>query len=257
MKPDVLVELKSLRLHGMAGAWADLVEQGGNAGIESSRWLIEHLLQAEATDRARCGDIKRLAQWPACRTFRALMQHGDVPKPEYPRDGLEEPRLLSSGLEQGEADVGARDRQWDGGKPSARSDVDRTLHALDRCERCEQREAVDDVPRPCALAVDAGEVEAFVGEEEHAEVARQLPLLRLVELDAKPGQQFARSRVTWDRIGFWVERQPSHQLGLACSSVDACGGIRFAVGSATGIRHRMGPSRRLLAAGCRSLGATP
>jgi len=31
MKPDVLVELKSLRLHGMAGAWADLLEQGGNA----------------------------------------------------------------------------------------------------------------------------------------------------------------------------------------------------------------------------------
>ena len=52
MKPDVLVELKSLRLHGMAGAWADLMEQGGNTGIESSRWLIEHLLQAEGTDRA-------------------------------------------------------------------------------------------------------------------------------------------------------------------------------------------------------------
>ena len=52
MKPDVLVELKSLRLHGMAGAWADLIEQGGNAGIESSRWLLEHLLQAEGTDRA-------------------------------------------------------------------------------------------------------------------------------------------------------------------------------------------------------------
>jgi DNA replication protein DnaC len=52
MKPDVLVELKALRLHGMAGAWADLVEQGGNAGIETSRWLIEHLLQAEGTDRA-------------------------------------------------------------------------------------------------------------------------------------------------------------------------------------------------------------
>jgi DNA replication protein DnaC len=52
MKPDVLVELKALRLHGMAGAWADLIEQGGNAGIESSRWLIEHLLQAEGTDRA-------------------------------------------------------------------------------------------------------------------------------------------------------------------------------------------------------------
>ena len=52
MKPDVLVELKALRLHGMAGAWADLVEQGGDAGIDASRWLIEHLLQAEGTDRA-------------------------------------------------------------------------------------------------------------------------------------------------------------------------------------------------------------
>ena len=27
---DVTVELKGLRLHGMAGAWVDLVEQGGN-----------------------------------------------------------------------------------------------------------------------------------------------------------------------------------------------------------------------------------
>ena len=52
MKPDVLVELKALRLHGMAGAWADLIEQGGNAGIDTSRWLIEHLLQAEGVDRA-------------------------------------------------------------------------------------------------------------------------------------------------------------------------------------------------------------
>ncbi len=52
MTRDVTVELKQLRLHGMAGAWADLVEQGGNAGLESSRWLIEHLLQAESTDRA-------------------------------------------------------------------------------------------------------------------------------------------------------------------------------------------------------------
>lgn len=49
---DVMVELKRLRLHGMAGAWGDLVEQGGSAGLDSSRWLIEHLLQAEGTDRA-------------------------------------------------------------------------------------------------------------------------------------------------------------------------------------------------------------
>ena len=49
---DVTAELKALRLHGMAGAWADLVAQGGGVGVDSSRWLIEHLLQAEGTDRA-------------------------------------------------------------------------------------------------------------------------------------------------------------------------------------------------------------
>jgi DNA replication protein DnaC len=49
---DVIGELKALRLHGMAGAWADLVAQGGGVGVDSSRWLIEHLLQAEGTDRA-------------------------------------------------------------------------------------------------------------------------------------------------------------------------------------------------------------
>jgi DNA replication protein DnaC len=36
----------------MAGAWLDLVEQGTHAGLEASRWLLEHLLQAETTDRA-------------------------------------------------------------------------------------------------------------------------------------------------------------------------------------------------------------
>jgi len=49
---DLNVELKQLRLHGMAGAWLDLAEQGTHAGLETSRWLIEHLLQAETTDRA-------------------------------------------------------------------------------------------------------------------------------------------------------------------------------------------------------------
>ena len=53
---ELAVELKQLRMHGMAGAWADLVEQsgggGGGAALESSRWLLEHLLQAETTDRA-------------------------------------------------------------------------------------------------------------------------------------------------------------------------------------------------------------
>jgi len=48
---DVTTELKELRLHGMVGAWTDLIAQG-TTSTESSRWLIEHLLQAEHTDRA-------------------------------------------------------------------------------------------------------------------------------------------------------------------------------------------------------------
>ena len=49
---DVTAELKALRLHGMAGAWLDLVEPGSSGPLDASRWLVEHLLQAEATDRA-------------------------------------------------------------------------------------------------------------------------------------------------------------------------------------------------------------
>ena len=49
---DLTLELKRLRLFGMAAAWDELVEQGPQAGLESAGWLVEHLLQAEATDRA-------------------------------------------------------------------------------------------------------------------------------------------------------------------------------------------------------------
>ena len=48
---DIGAELKGLRLHGMANAWADLVEQGGSSELTTSRWLIEHLLQAEEVNR--------------------------------------------------------------------------------------------------------------------------------------------------------------------------------------------------------------
>jgi hypothetical protein len=41
---EVIAELKSLRLHGMASAWADLESLGQNAGLETARWLVEHLL---------------------------------------------------------------------------------------------------------------------------------------------------------------------------------------------------------------------
>ena len=48
---DVTIELKGLRLHGMASAWTDLMEQETTT-TASSKWLVEHLLEAEITDRA-------------------------------------------------------------------------------------------------------------------------------------------------------------------------------------------------------------
>ena len=48
---DVNAELKELRLHGMSSAWTDLMAQGP-AATATSQWLIEHLLEAEARDRA-------------------------------------------------------------------------------------------------------------------------------------------------------------------------------------------------------------
>ena len=48
---DLMAELKELRLHGMATAWAELTVQG-ESNTASSKWLLEHLLQEEHTDRA-------------------------------------------------------------------------------------------------------------------------------------------------------------------------------------------------------------
>lgn len=42
---DLIVELKELRLHGMALAWTDLLEQVADVTLEASRWLIECLLR--------------------------------------------------------------------------------------------------------------------------------------------------------------------------------------------------------------------
>jgi DNA replication protein DnaC len=49
---DVAAELKALRLYGMVGAWEDMMSQGALGTVDSSRWLIEHLLDSEHTDRA-------------------------------------------------------------------------------------------------------------------------------------------------------------------------------------------------------------
>lgn len=52
---DITTQLKELRLHGMAGAWVELTNnEAGQAdmGVQAARWLIEHLLQAEHSQRA-------------------------------------------------------------------------------------------------------------------------------------------------------------------------------------------------------------
>lgn len=49
---ELATELKALKLYGMAGAWNDLLSNGNARSLEDSRWLMEHLLDAEMTDRA-------------------------------------------------------------------------------------------------------------------------------------------------------------------------------------------------------------
>ena len=51
LSESVVVQLKALRLHGMASTWADLIEQN-NGELEASRWLVEQMLRAETTERA-------------------------------------------------------------------------------------------------------------------------------------------------------------------------------------------------------------
>jgi len=49
---EVSSEIKALKLYGMAQIYAELLEHGGTAAMQSSHSLIEHLLAAERTDRA-------------------------------------------------------------------------------------------------------------------------------------------------------------------------------------------------------------
>ena len=65
---SIVVQLKALRLHGMASSWADLIEQN-NGELETSRWLVEQMLRAETTDRATrsVGHQMSAAKFPAHR----------------------------------------------------------------------------------------------------------------------------------------------------------------------------------------------
>ncbi|MHB0991981.1 MAG: IS21-like element helper ATPase IstB [Burkholderiales bacterium] len=52
---DIISQLKALKLQGMADSYAELQSQaatGATASMEASVWLLQHLLEAESTDRA-------------------------------------------------------------------------------------------------------------------------------------------------------------------------------------------------------------
>lgn len=49
---EIGVELKAMKLYGMASAWSEIAAHENDLGIQTSRWLIERLLEAESTDRA-------------------------------------------------------------------------------------------------------------------------------------------------------------------------------------------------------------
>lgn len=48
---DITAELKELRLYGMATGWEEVATDEHGLGVQTSRWLIEHLLQAVHMDR--------------------------------------------------------------------------------------------------------------------------------------------------------------------------------------------------------------
>ena len=60
MHHDITMDLKELRLNGMASAWTDLLALG-ETGVATSKWLLEHLLQAEHTEKAQ-SKAGRIAQ---------------------------------------------------------------------------------------------------------------------------------------------------------------------------------------------------
>ncbi len=85
---DVIAELKALRLHGMAAAWADLTAPGSVPNADSTRWLIEHLLSAETGDRGVRSVQYQMnaARFPAhrCRPVAAPKASASSPRTPAP-----------------------------------------------------------------------------------------------------------------------------------------------------------------------------
>ena len=82
---DITAELKALRLYGMAGAWEEVAADENGLGVQTSRWLIEHLLQAEHTDRHMRSVRYRLssAKFPVHRDLAGVQRQLDSPSTTF------------------------------------------------------------------------------------------------------------------------------------------------------------------------------
>ena len=62
---EIINQLKALKLHGMAEAYAELLRQGVSAAMQMEEGLIKHLIEAESTDR----DIRSIGYQMASARF--------------------------------------------------------------------------------------------------------------------------------------------------------------------------------------------
>src|SRR5450830_1898965 len=75
---DLVTQLKALKLHGMVDSYVELVSQGVSAAtatLESSEWLLRHLVEAESTDRAirSIGYQMQSARFPVHRNLAGFL----------------------------------------------------------------------------------------------------------------------------------------------------------------------------------------
>ena len=71
---EVAAELKALRLYGMVGAWEEIAAQGTQAAVESSSWLIEHLIELRQQS-VPLGHIQCPSEWPSDHGNCAVKRH--------------------------------------------------------------------------------------------------------------------------------------------------------------------------------------
>jgi DNA replication protein DnaC len=82
---EISSEFKALRLHGMASAWNDLVDHGGEVRVQPSLWLIEHLLQTERAERTvrTINHQMKVARFPVHRDLAGFdFTHSCVERPQ-------------------------------------------------------------------------------------------------------------------------------------------------------------------------------